>query len=849
MGILQFYYRKKVLIGHLEANRIWVSEGVLGSEKDEIIYNLKSISLDNDDTDSLYYSFFKLKSERYCMLMMKCEHDTGEFSCHGLIPEDGYFPVYPAELLGSPVFNVQFSEVIDDYNLPELDNIPLSGKVTYDRVSEFVKPRMKLGFNEMINAAFEYKKNGFGVFICDDEDKLPLWIGVMQMSFPLKMAHEITFTNAAYSEISKDFMIRCATGNAPLKTDDTGKHHTFDYKRGIRGKPVLNLKFTRILEVGYSVSKRTLYMFHKFISQFEYNKLDEEIDDCYNLFMLSYLGQTGLVSSDIKGAFEFAIKYGPQDVLDDIYEMSEPSFETLVRSVDMEAARPLAEYMFKTSLHSKKLIILSRACYFYFNMLDHMIMDGKFLGVEALLNFYGEIKSFCNDRAHALIKYSTEHERISYLSTILSENCTLQTGEFYIRLALDSFIELGHLWNQMINTKGMAVLMDKCITITLESSQVVNRVLDTAVKNDEYFSKVIMLFYNRITSPDALEELIRKLCSVLDTMNEESVLNIRKHISSMGGGKLLIGDLALRMSLCENKIEFFENYRRQAFDRIPAYEKGFYSEAVKIYIKNLDKDSLFPECLKILSELFGGSVHLDDNSIGLIVRAFEEGLPLTPSSTNIREVIPEVKKIKKTKNIKTWPDITGMVSLALWLEKSENQTYNISELLEELKGIRNLAPTRYTEYAAWLMPLLLNVINTPEDHKAIIHHMAKDDMDIGFYSDYLRIISITTDENSSKGAYIFVQFCVYFFFYLEPKLKIFEEEEVLDKISNIISDILLRGTRRFLSDVDHDIKMEFSNRGLSLPVKWTQIYSEVMSQKKISIIDSISEIFKGKGRE
>jgi hypothetical protein len=93
------------------------------------------------------YSFFKLESGRYCICMVKfMGGNEMDFLCHGLIPDEGYWPFYPVQLWGSKTF-------IDDYemgeeqvcSLPVLDNVLPGTAVTYDNVCQFAAKRLEHG--------------------------------------------------------------------------------------------------------------------------------------------------------------------------------------------------------------------------------------------------------------------------------------------------------------------------------------------------------------------------------------------------------------------------------------------------------------------------------------------------------------------------------------------------------------------------------------------------------------------------------------------------------------------------------------------------------------------------------
>jgi hypothetical protein len=154
--------------------------------------------------------------------------------------------------------------------------------------------------------------------------------------------------------------------------DDSEDSIVFDFIRGYGSRISLNLKFTRIVDTGYEISKAALGKFHKFLKQFDYNEVDEEIDGCYNLFLLAFIGPAGMNSTDLGAAFEFAVKYGPQELLEDVFQMIEPSMDRTVRALDLYGLKWAAEFMFKTALNSKKLILMNRVYYFIYSSIKFL---------------------------------------------------------------------------------------------------------------------------------------------------------------------------------------------------------------------------------------------------------------------------------------------------------------------------------------------------------------------------------------------------------------------------------------------------------------------------------------------
>ena len=147
-------------------NTIAVSDGVLDNDIKELQNRFK-IGVQYIDAVSIIldvpsYSFFKLKSGRYCICMAKDLPEKGDgFYCHGLIIEDGYLPFYPIQAVGSEVFRNGLNEYAKLDTLPILSNIPVGDVIDYQNTESFIKPRIEKGFKDMLKSVTQSSKYRF----------------------------------------------------------------------------------------------------------------------------------------------------------------------------------------------------------------------------------------------------------------------------------------------------------------------------------------------------------------------------------------------------------------------------------------------------------------------------------------------------------------------------------------------------------------------------------------------------------------------------------------------------------------------------------------------------------------
>jgi hypothetical protein len=293
----------------------------------------------------------------------------------------------------------------------------------------------------------------------------------------------------------------------------------------------------------------------------------------------------------------------------------------------------------------------------------------------------------------------------------------------------------------------------------------------------------------------------------------------------------------------EKLIDYFNDYFKSVFSIILDYYKNYFSEALKIYISKLENEYKYSECVRLINELSCNGISVDDDAAAFLVKGFEEGARIDNIDEELQKMFIEVKKLKKTRNITSYPDITAMIDFVMWLKQNTNAEYTIDEILNERLDIDKLDENRRNKYMQWCLPEVLNFAKTAEDHKKIIHYFQREDEE-KFFDGYLSIIINLIDRNREKGMRVLRGFVVYFFFYLETSYRVLGEEAIIAKVRQSIIHIFTSYPRSFLKEFDYLIKKEFSERGLSMPVQWSQIVNEIGSAPEASFFGKISKIFK-----
>lgn len=773
------------------------------------------------------YSFFKLKSENRCLVKITfSENDLSEYSGHAIILEEGNFGCYPIELIGSKIF-IENPEDIKNEILPELAHIEMGNKINLQNVTEFIKQSNASGLQDMIAAVLYFKKSNRPVTIIDNEDRICKWIAAIQMAFTVEQAHRIYFTT---SRIFKENTGYTIYGENVEKSFDINSQIIFDYKRGYKSKIEGNLKFPRTAELGYLISPDVLTSFHRFLSAFNYREVDEEIEECFNLIQIIKGDISGITIDEIAGALAFVNDFADEKLALNIFQKIEPLMDKMDFSKDLNNVKTASLFIFRALKSTSNIVLINRGFYLFYNMMDSFILNNREVDENSFFSLYEEIKNMALERIKTFLKYSLDENRISYLLTITQDKDNIKFFKIYVKMFLNNVMELGYSWNQAMLSENIEVLFDMAINKLIEIDYGIDEILEMAKKNEEYFIRLVIIFYNRIKSQKTMEFMFQNFVSIMKSLDKEKALGVRKTISKLGCQEIIFQEYKILLKESEDKVDFFKWYFENVFEKIQEYKIKYYSDAVKLYIFEMPAEALNDECSGILKAMLKNEIKLDYDSIVLLIKGFEYGLPLTKPSEETEAFILQLKNIKRTMGIKTSPDIINLIDLALWMEKNKQADYPIEEVLEEIE-IDNLDEKRFNEYMEWFMPLILTFCKTAEGHRKIIRTVNVFETNEELFERYIYYLEKLLLENDGIGYNVFLNFVVYFFFYLEPGYKLQGETETIEFIKKLLLNILEKKNKDFVIKFDSDLKDEFTRKNLSTPAQWNEMYLQLMGNK------------------
>jgi hypothetical protein len=716
--------------------------------------------------------------------------------------------------------------------------------ISFEKICNYLKPLAAYGLRDMLNALIECSETGDTIAIYGKHEDVMYYAFAIYKAFPAVIANNILFSLSNYEE--KSLCKLKVLGSEWEEEVENPPAHTFSLEENIKIRSAHDYRFTHLVEMGYLISINNLIAFNSFLGHFKYNNLDSKIEDAYNIYSISKTGIGELSLEEVKSALEFTYSYGNDGAYRQILINLGHAIEKMSGEVTLQSGEALACFMFRAAEKTKSLFFINRANEFFFKCLYNLILkshEGRALEVYEL---YENVLGLNKDSAEKFMRYIIDPKRIGIFIDYLQENNSPEKAEIVLRMILGSFINLKFTWKKALLVEGFNRLLEICILNIATSNIDLLPLLKILSQDENYFVNVFLMIYRTLSLKSAKDEMVKNLAEVLKAKDDNSALRIRRWINSEeDGSSILFEEFSVLVSEFENLLEFFEAYYNKVFHNIQGFADKFGSEAVKLYIRRLSDEDRLKGAFRVLQYVIENKLSLDDEALRMVINSFEKGLKLSPPEDNIRKIIPAVKNIKRSRGIKTVPDIVNLLDLAIWLEEIDKSSEDIvEEVINEGIDIGYLDDERYRQYVNWCMPSLIGFCRSPEDHRMVIRIFNITESQSEFFIEYMRCVEKILQEDNKRGYRVFLSFMTYFFFYFQPKYKLQGEEELLNNVIENISIILSKQSKSWLKHFNEDIKEEFQSRGLSLPVQWSEIYSNILKSKGIFFLNRITEFFK-----
>lgn len=875
MKILQLVYTscRKGISSGAGFQTFSMSDGITEDERKEIErYGLYvppaelPTQPDEAEIESLFpvsFTFFRLKSSRYGVCRSKYigrdySGRYGNYFCHALILEKGRWPFYPVELYGSPVWRHCLSEEEENTDktpspLPILRDVPLGDVIGFDPVSDFLQEEDRIdSLKNILNALLGYPKTSRRLILCDHQENIPYWIAACQMAFPLKLSHELTFTTYTHDPDGVNYLVsstpRSGSRFSFSETQRNFQYYIFDFIQSQGSRVEGDNKYIQVVEVGYTLSKDSLIAFQNFIEQFDYSQVNHEIDAAYYLYTIVMSGVKDMSYEKVISAIEFANAYATPEVLDQLFKRIEHVLDAISSVVDIKVAEVIAGFLFKIADITKNSLHLDKAYNFLFNSIDHLVFDGDGSNIQQVFKYHDSVSQSRRDCYEDFVRRSMEPERLGFLATSLSDEPLPQHAEFYLSLTIGDLIKCAYTWRRATAVKEFERFLQTCVKSLLNSGRNPGFVLvASASGSPDFFARLVTYLFNQIkgSDKDTVCKYIKSYNSVINSKTSDWALSVRDLISGQeNGNSFLYAEFYLLLKEAKAKKEFFWHHHKSVFLKIPVFHEKFFSKAVENYLECLSPGQVYPECYKLLQQ--GAAEINDDFVLAAVIRGFEQGLPLSAPTPEIRRLIPSLSKLKQRRNIATSPDITELIALGMQLEEVGEIPVSFSMFKtsgSKRPNLEKIESRRYREYLEWCLPGFISMVSSPEDHGTVMDLLKAPSLERELISKYTSTLESVLKKNKAAGGKIFQHFIVYYLVFI-GKSKDMAVKSLQGKLREDIVNFLGKQSESQIKKFDINVEKECGKRRLNVSAEWKKICKEAEEIQKNSFFGRIKGIFK-----
>ncbi|WP_411679513.1 hypothetical protein [Clostridium thailandense] len=879
MAVKQLFYTscKKGLSSGMGFQTYSMSKGISDEERKEIEGYCVYIPPDNLPTQPsdkeieelfpIAFSSFRLKNGKNCICSAKYigkdySGRYGNYFCHVFI-SDKAWPFYPIELYGSAIFRSSLTYEEENAEeieyLPELNEIPLGNLISFDSIGNFLKEagsgKRRKGFTELMNCCIGFSSNRKKIVICDYKDNISYWIGSVQMSLPKKLAQEFSFTTYCHNPEDVPYMLCAADNNGSrFNFKDSQKLYKYNIFHFIDMQVVetnYNSSFVKRAEVGYTVSKETFLPLLTFIEQFQYNILDENIDNCVCLYNMVNRGIEKINIQDVKNAVSFAVNYKSVEAYKQLFELLNHNLEKISTQVDIELADIITKFLFMVGKETNSGEHIIKAYEFFFNSIHYLIMDAEEVEVEEILTLYKNIRSIKEVTISQFVKLSIHKDRIKGLQTYL-EGGKVRHAKFYFKSVISDIITFNSKYAStdgigLFNigsedAKNITIFLNKCLSILIQFSEDIVDVFCSLKYEYEYLPEIIVRAYsinNYLYKNESIEETLVGFVIEEGRKDKEWEKKICLEISKLtNGNNFLFSIYSLELKNQNNKKNFFVNYCYRIFNSFKDYRKRKFSDALNLYLNLCQDDILLEDYKEIISYISAKSLNedIDKKVFEVLFTGFENEINVENIGIEIY-TIKKVIEIKKKYNIKTPYSMVEMIYIMSKIEDSSPSDKIVH--LENLKvDFSNMDADKYAKCLIWFLNNLCPYLKSPLEHDKMRRFLFCSEYVEIYYKEYLNILDdiIFTKKYKEilklrgiEGHEIFMDFLIFLFKNdLDMSRKL--ETYLNDKISNILKEISEKKLETYSNYIEKKVSSYINKT--EIVYKWIKIRDDVKQKKQ-----------------
>jgi len=629
----------------------------------------------------------------------------------------------------------------------------------------------------MLTAIIDYKQSQRRLIICDHDSNIPYWIATLTMLFPLKLAHSLEFTTYTYEPDESNLRL-CATPSVGTRFAFSELHrnfsyYIFDFINNKHSSIENKYEFYQLVPLhlakdlgntpgfsnlpSYSSAKPNLTTFHHFLALFDYVQINAEIDIAYHLFCLTHAHHETISLQQLIPAIQFANTYASKPILGPFFPNIRQNLENIKPKIDLNSAEIISLFVLQVAQQTPPF--RQQAYQFCLTLLDSLIIE-KNITRQAAFQLNDSLRAFeKNKYCHEFLEQTLNSKRLNQCYLHFANRPDL--AEIYLTSTVKNLLMAGYSWEQSMVNPSFNDFLGNCLAVLLKFPAYLCEALNVARENQEFW---VQLFSRAISFTDSNDTLFEALLDYFGSaIPANNAFALRLRLLALEQEEFVFKEFIKLLALAPDKVSFFWHYQKIVFATQPDFAKAYFSQAVKIYlnyiqeikptvmasevrnlnlkfnfntwIKNIfhqatnDNQSVLlkepsfesglveqqtTECFKLLPH----AAILDDETVIFIVQQIEANFPFSPPNVELKQQILLLSQLKKARNIKTSPDITYLMRLAILLQTKK--TASLSQFFAQKLDLSGIDRERYQAYLEWILPRLFDLQPTAQEHGMIL---------------------------------------------------------------------------------------------------------------------------------
>lgn len=743
------------------------------------------------------YTYIQLQSKRYAFIKSFYQ-DENIF--HAVVLDE--INLKPHEYISQNIF-INSTEEID--SLPTtIENIR-----KINDGDEFLKRRHDRSIRDIVNILMNKDSK---IIIVDRNVNIYEWINSIFYCFSKAVTYNITFTTNPHFK-----------GDVKLFVLDTEIQkqgaYIFDFIRGFKPSLSSLSQYVKFIDTGVYTSKQIYKSFMNFIGYFNYNKLDEELNDSYSLFILLNIPNMLTDINQIKSAISFMTRYIKEDEKKAFIETYINSLDYLTDKITLDVAEDIYTFLFKEVEHKKG--VYDKVVNIFYRSLFNMVKNEERL--DKLIEVYDNVSEQNKEKPY-FYTYILDKTWFKFIEDFID---TPKSFKLNLYISIKSAIVSGFSYEQLKKLDGFKETFTKGIC-----EDILGNILNVVDVDLDFYLDFSLEVIEVLSSKTLLNDLYDKYKNNTDDIKRR----IYKEILDKKLYSLALEIYLKGLDEAEDKIKYFSDYRQNILEYFEEYAKEYLDKIVIEYFKSLDKQQRFNEAKKLLDDYIINAIYiLNLNAASAIIETFELGITLE-NYTEHKDLIEKVKEIKLKKEIKTNIDMSFLDVIYI-LDDFKGDNFDL--LLDDIKYVmREYQIETSIKHRAIILYKVIKYLTDFEYHKSIFD-MFYEEEDVLTYFEFIK-----ANRHQQNYKDILSSFIVFYLYYIEPKFRLIQKEDKNQEIEEAIINEIILFKKENIPYFDEKIKFTFKNLNLSIPVKWSIILNKI--NERMTFKYKLKTLFMGK---